>query len=199
MADTFVARREQAHHDQLIGAVAGRRQECAADDSGPEGVFCVEVPAKLEDVELAGGCGHAVCGVPPARNQVRDGEHADHGSGYVNRQLNHVRPDHGRHAALEGVEQGEDHDDGDGRNIAAQVAVAVQKPGERDAHHDGNGEDANAIRGGARQQKQSGGERTQPLSEATFNELIGRDQVAAKVMRNQQQADDDAPDHVADD
>jgi len=54
----FIFCGEKALDDGLIGAVAGHGEECAADEAGPERIFCREVPGKIEDLQfVACGCG----------------------------------------------------------------------------------------------------------------------------------------------
>ncbi len=130
---------------------------------------------------------------------MQDGEESSQRAHNVDRQLHYVGPDHGCHAALQGVNQREHADDCDGGNVAAKVAESAQQVAESDADHDSDGEDAHAFGGCAGDQEQARCKRTKFLSEAALDQLVGRDQVAAEVVRDQQNTDDDAPDQVADD
>ena len=141
--------------------------------------------------------GHAVDGMPPARNKVQNRDEADYRPCQVHAQLHHVGPDDGFHAAPERVNQGQNGDDGDGRNIAAEIVESAQQSGERDPHDDGHREHADPFRGGACNQEQARCQSSQLLSEAAVDQLVGRDQIAPEVMGDEQEADDDAADHIA--
>ena len=49
---------------------------------------------------------------------MQDDEEAEDGAPDIEEHLDHVGPDHRRHAALEGVEQGQADDDQNGRDFA---------------------------------------------------------------------------------
>src|SRR4029077_15454810 len=103
---SLIARRQQALDDQLIRSVAGRGQECAADQSGPECVGLPEIEAEIKDSQLVGAFGQGVNGWPPARHQVQYGEQADDSSSNVDDGLHYVSPNHRCQSAFEGVDQG---------------------------------------------------------------------------------------------
>ena len=63
-----------------------------------------------------------------------------------------------------------------------------QQARQRNAHHDGHGEHSHTFGGGARDEKEPGGQRAQLLSEASLDQLIGGDQFAAKVLRYQHES-----------
>jgi len=49
--------RQQPLDDNLVRAVAGHGEKSAADESGPEGIFCGEIPGKIEKLQLVSGRG----------------------------------------------------------------------------------------------------------------------------------------------
>ncbi len=67
----FIARGEQPLDDGLVGAVAGHGEKSAADQAGPECIFCGEVKRKIEDLQfVAGGGGDLRYFSPSAGNAV---------------------------------------------------------------------------------------------------------------------------------
>ena len=86
--------------------------------------------------------------------------------------LDDVGPDDGGHAALEGVEQSEGGDDGDGEDVAGA---------DGDADHDGDGEDADAFGGGAGDEEEAGGDFVERGAEALVDELVGGEHLAVEV------------------
>src|ERR1019366_708789 len=96
---------EQTLHDELIGAVACRREKCTADDAGPEGIGFPEVEAEIEDTELSCCSRGCVDVMPSARNKVKQGEEADDGPANVNEGLDHVGPDDGGESAFERIDE----------------------------------------------------------------------------------------------
>ena len=128
---------------------------------------------------------------------MQDGEEPDQRSADVDEGLHHVGPNDRSHAAFEGVEQREQHDDADGHHVPLEVANAAKQRPERDADDNRNGKDADAFCGGAGGQKQSGCQRAQPAAKAAFDELIGGVEIAAKIVWQQQVADDDASHEIA--
>ena len=70
------ARREQALHQKLIGAVRRQRQRDAAEQAGPERVGPAEVERQVEDSELAGGAPDVDDCRPAAGNARRAATHA---------------------------------------------------------------------------------------------------------------------------
>jgi hypothetical protein len=185
-----VLRGEHALHHQLVGSVRGHGEECAAEHAGPEGVGRGEVEGEVEHVELAGGRGDGV-DLRPAAGDVRaERPDGDDGSADVDGHLDDVGPDDGGHSALEGVEQREGGDDGDGEHVAGA---------DGDADDDGDGEDADAFGGGAGEQEEAGGDFVERLAEAAIDELIGGEHLALEVLGQEEHGDDDAAEHVADD
>ncbi len=125
---------------------------------------------------------------------MADGPESDEGSGDIEGHLDDVGPDHCRHSSFEGVEQGQAADDGNGEYVSGA-------DGERD--DDGDGEDADPFGGGAGEQEEAGGELVQRVpeasvvTEAAIDELVGGQHLAAKVARQKEQRDDNAPEHIA--
>src|ERR1700734_268077 len=120
--------------------MTGHSEETAPDKSRPEGVGLAQAEGEVEDGELTGGCRHGVNRVPASRNAMTQQDDADDGPGNIQRHLHHVGPDDGGHSAFEGIDQGEDANNGDRSYI----------PGtNRYPHHNGNGEDTDAFSRGA--------------------------------------------------
>ena len=68
-----------------------------------------------------------------------------------------------------------------------------------DADDDADGEDAHTFGSGAREKEESGGDLVQSGAEALVDELVGGEHLALKVVGQEDQRDDDAAEHVADD
>src|ERR1700682_3879370 len=112
------------------------------------------------------------------------------GSADVDGHLGYVGPDDGGHASLEGVEQREEGDDSDGEGVVGA---------DGDADDDGDSEDADALSSGAGEQEEAGGDLMQRGSETAGNRLVGGEHLSLKVPRQEDQRDDDAANHVAED
>src|SRR5215472_1862957 len=56
----LVARGQQPLDDELVGAVAGGRQECTPDYARPKGIGSPEVHTEIENSQLVGILGNAV-------------------------------------------------------------------------------------------------------------------------------------------
>src|SRR6478672_13300154 len=100
----------------------------------------------------------------------------------VDGELDYVCPDNGGHAAFKCINESQGHDDGDGSNAA--------RP-KRDADYNGHRPYTHAFSSGARDKKNSGGDAVQLLSKAAINKLIGDKHLAAKILRNKNQSNDD--------
>ena len=119
---------------------------------------------------------------------MEDGKQSHQSSADIDHGLDNVRPDHRRQAALKGVNQSECGDDCDRSDLPSAQG---------DGHHNGDCVHAHALRGGARKQEESRGQGTQAASKTPLNQLIGGVEVAAKIMWQQQEADDHATQYVA--
>ena len=152
-----VAGGEHALHHELVGAVRGHGQEGSAEKAGPEGVRLGEIEGEVEHVELGLllAYGHDVW--PMAGSLVADRPESDQGSGDVQGHLDDVGPDHGGHASLESVEEGQGADDADGENVSGA---------NREADDDGDGEDADPFGGSAVEEEEASGELVQSMPEA---------------------------------
>src|SRR5450432_277354 len=113
---------------------------------------------------------------------------ADDGSGNVNAELDDIRPDHSSHAAFKGVDQGQGHDDSDGQDFAGAQS---------DLYDNSNGPYAHAFSGGTRSKKDTGRNFMKRFAEAAIYKLIRGEHFAPKILRNKEQADDDASGEVA--
>ena len=150
----------------------------------------VRLQREVEHVELAGGGGDGVDVRPAAGNVLAERPDGDDGSGDVDGHLDDVGPDDGGHSAFKGVEQRERGDDGDGEHVSGA---------DGDADDDGDGEDADAFGRGAGEQEEAGGDFVERAAEAAVDELIGGEHFAVEVSRQEEQGDDDAAAHVAED
>ena len=130
-----------------------------------------------------------ICAQPPG-TCVAERPDGDQRSADVDGHLDDVGPDDGGHSALEGVEQRERGDDGDGEHVAGA---------DGDADDDGDGEDADAFGCGAGEQKEAGGDFVERVAEAAVDELVGGEHLALEVVGQEESGDDDAAEHVADD
>src|SRR5947209_5696480 len=119
---------------------------------------------------------------------MQDSEQANQAAAHVNEGLHHVGPDHCSQSAFEGVNQGEDRDDCNRGNLASA---------KRDSDDDRDGVDPNALRGCAREQEQASGKGSQPAPKPALDEFVSSIEVAAKVVRQQNEADKDASDDVS--
>ena len=79
----LAARGKKTLDDELVGAVTGGSEECAADDAGPQRVGRGEVPGCVDDAEFVGVAGNGMDVHPSAGNEMQDGEEADDGAGDV--------------------------------------------------------------------------------------------------------------------
>ena len=172
-------RREQALHEELIGALHGERQDHPADQPGPQRVDLARVPDRIDDGELAGGHAGVDDGAPAAvdvRQQRRD---EDAGAEEVDEQLDHVGPDDGRGAAAHRVGDHHDAEDDDDR-------------ADRDARHHGDHQrrriQADAVGERARADEQPGAEVLDRRPEALPQQVVGGQQIAGEVGRHQQHA-----------
>ena len=186
----LVARYKQPLDHKLVSAVRGGVQEHAANQSGPERVRLEEVEREIEDLQLARAGSDCVNRRPAARHEMQQRDKANDRAANVDGELDHVRPDDGCHPAFKCINKSQGHYNGDGSNTACP---------ERDADHDGNGPNAHAFSCCSGDEKNSGGDTVQLLSKTAINELIGGEHLTAKILRNKNQADDDAAKQVAED
>jgi hypothetical protein len=101
--------------------------------------------------------------LPSAGYQMQEREDAYDGAGDVDGQLDDVGPDDCGHTAFKGVDEGEECDDGDGGDVALEVAQAGEEAAECNADNDGYSEDTHAFRGCAGDEEQARGERSQSM------------------------------------
>ena len=106
----------------------------------------------------------------------------------INRGLHYIRPDHRRQPAFEGVNQRKRGDDGDGSNLSGA---------KRNGDDNRNRINTHAFGCGAGYQKKSGGQRTQPLAETAFDQLVCGVQVATEIMGQENKADHDTAHDIA--
>src|ERR1017187_4463918 len=191
----LIAGAEKALHHQLIGAVAGGGEETAAGQAGPESVGAGEElhggrEAEIEDGEFVGGRGDGHDVSPSAGDFSENDDEAEDGADHVEGHLHDVGADDGGHAALEGVEKGEDHDHHNGSDLAGA---------EHDGDDDGDGEDADAFGEGAGDQEDGGGELANAFAEAAAYELVGGEHFAAEILGKEQDRNHDAGQQGAED
>jgi len=115
---------------------------------------------------------------------------ADSCAGNVQCHLHHVGPDDGGHSPLEGVDQGQNHDDGDGKHIVSA---------DRDADDDRNGEHADAFGSRAEKQEKKGCELVQPGTEALTDDLVGGEKFSAEIAWEKDDAHYNSSQKIAED
>ncbi len=133
--------RKQPLHHQLVGAVRGHGKKRSTEHARPEGVGRRKIHRVIEHLQFARSGGHRMDRRPSATDLCIQCEQRHDRARDVEQHLYHVCPDHGGHAALEGVQHGKR---GDERN-AGNIVRANSKP-----HHDGDRKDAHAFRRRAR-------------------------------------------------
>ena len=184
-------RGEETLHDDLVRAVGGHGEKSAADESGPESVFGVEIPGKIEKLEFVTGAGcHLRDFGPSAGDTVQQNKKCHCASGEINEKLGHVGPNHGFHSAFEGVEHGE-RDDNDDRELFRRS--------EDNAYDQRDGRDAHAFGNRPRDQESAGRDSAHAFTKTFFDQRIGGEEFAAKISGQQQQYDEHAADQVAED
>src|ERR1019366_7336743 len=114
---------------------------------------------------------------------MQDSEQPNQCSTHIDDGLNNVGPDDGRETAFKGVYDRERSDDGDGSDFTRT---------QRDGHDDRDGIYADALGSRASHQEKPCGKRTQLASEAAFDQFIGGIKVSTEIVRQQNEADDDA-------
>src|SRR5579872_4460233 len=168
--------------------MAGRSQESPAHESSPECVRFPEIEREIEDPQLPRSVCDAVNGSPSPRNEVKDREQTHQRSAHVNESLHHIGPDHRRQTAFERIDQRQYSYDRNGRNL----------PGtQRNRDYNRHGIYTNAFRSASRQQKHARRQRSQPPAKPALNQRISGIQFPAKVSRQQNQTNDDAPDKIS--
>src|ERR1700744_1262664 len=167
----------------LIGTMTGHGQEATARQTCPEGIGLAQAEGKVKDGELAPRGSDGMDCVPTSRHAMREHQDAHDGACNIQPHLHHVGPDNSGHSALEGVDQGQQNDDGDRKNIASA---------DRDADHDRYGEHANTFRRGAEKEEKKGCELVQARTEALTDDLIGGEKFSAKIAWKKKDADHDS-------
>ena len=117
---------------------------------------------------------------PASGHEVQNREQTHQRSADVNRGLHHIRPDHRRQPAFESVDQRKRRDDCDGGDLARPQC---------DSYNDRNRVNSHSLSRSPGHQKKAGRQRTQPLAEATFNQLVCGVQVATEIMGQKNKAD----------
>ena len=108
----LILRAEQTLHHELIGTMAGRREETAADKPRPERIRGRPRPSEIEYLKLARGYGGYV--LPASGDLVEQKNRACDRTQDVHGHLDDIGPDDRCHSAFKCVEQGEgnDHENG---------------------------------------------------------------------------------------
>ena len=92
----------------------GHVQEHAAEDTGPEGERLGQVTLEIPHLKFTLSQALVDKTGQTSGYVANDQPECNHGTGDVNHKLGHVCPDHGRHAAQIGVNDGGNAHDGDG-------------------------------------------------------------------------------------
>src|SRR5689334_22453981 len=121
---------------------------------------------------------------------MQNGEEAYQCPTHINCGLHDIGPDDGGESAFKGVNQSERCDDGDGSHFACA---------ECDRHNNGHGVNADSFGRSAREKKKCGGQRTEMWSKTLLDELIRRVKVSAEIMRQQNEADENAAGEISED
>src|ERR1035437_8369122 len=191
----LVARAQKPLHHELIGAVGGGGEKTAACDAGPETVgareeFHIGREAEIENGEFVGRARHQRHMLPATGNLSENDDETGDGAGHVERHLHHVGPDHRRHAAFKGVEEGEQHDADDGSDFTGA---------QHNRGHQRYGEHADAFGESARHQEYGSGEFADAFAEAAAHQFVCGEHFAAEVLRQKKYRDHDARQQVAED
>ena len=184
-----VLRCQHPLHHQLVGPMRRHGEEGPPEDACPKGVRRGQIQREVEHVELACRARDRVNRRPATRHMLAERPDGDQGPANINGHLDDVRPDDRGHSALEGIQQRQRGDDGDGQHVSGP---------DGDADHDGDGEDAHTLRRRAREQEQARGDLVERASESPVDELIGRQHLALKVLRQEYRRHHDPSQHVAD-
>src|ERR1035438_8736806 len=132
---------------------------------------------KSGDGEFVGGRGDGHDVSPSAGDFSENDDEAEDGADHIEGHLHDVGPDDGGHAALEGVEEGEDHNHHNGSDLAGA---------QHDGDDDGDGEHADAFCESAGDQKDGGRELADAFAEAAAHQLVGGEHFAAEILRKEQ-------------
>src|SRR6266513_4071956 len=102
--------------------MARRGEEASAEQPRPESVWPRKILHRKAEIEIKNlqfarwrRYSHHVW--PATWNLVEDDKETDDRPPNIQCHLDHVGPDHGRHAALEGIEEGERHNQQDRRDF----------------------------------------------------------------------------------
>src|SRR3984957_13991095 len=170
-------------------------EERTADDPSPERVRFRKFKERpscmygsIENLELVQPARSGTHRFPPSGHEVQNRKHPDERSDDINQGLDDVGPDHGCQPSLKRIDQGQQRDDCYRTNFSRTQS---------DRYNDRNGIYAHSLGCGAGQQKDSRSHRPQFWSEASLNQLVGRVQLAAKILRQQQTTDDNAPQQIS--
>src|ERR1041385_1833394 len=127
---------------------------------------------------------------PAARDEMQKRYEANNRPADVDSELNNICPDDGSHAAFKCINERERHHGCDGSNTACPKS---------DADHNGDGPDSNAFSGGTRDKKNARSDTMQLLSKAAIDELVSCEHLAAKILRDKNQAHDNPTEQIAED
>ena len=91
--------REQALHDQLVGAVRCHREERAAEQPREQRVRAVEPEVRIDRVQLARAAARCDRSRPAAGHGVAEQHDRHDAAEHVDARLHELRPHHGLHSA----------------------------------------------------------------------------------------------------
>ncbi len=117
-----IAGGQEPLNKELFGAMAGRGEEAAADHSSPKRILGLEEllrerEMEIEELKFVGGVAQGDGMRPAAGDQMQDQEEADQRAADIEKHLDNVGPNHGRHAAFKRVEERQANDNGNGDNF----------------------------------------------------------------------------------
>src|SRR5262249_32510030 len=174
-------------------SVTGGRQEAAAENARPERVRPGEKldspgEAEIENREFSRRPGNRDDVIPSSGDLAEDDEEAEYRAKDVQRHLYDIGPDHGRHAAFEGIEEREDCNEDNGGEFAGT---------EDDRNDDRDGEDAHPLGKRSRHEKNGSGELPDALAKSSPHQFVGGEHLSPEVMRQEQYGNHNSREQVS--
>ena len=165
-----------------------QRDEDPSNDPRPQSVGLAPIVRKIQHLKLPEGGHHLLDAVPASRNFVENLIKRQSRSSQIKNHLDDVRPNHSRHSALEGIVNGENSHQDNGRDHPHMGRYRQDQACGIEPH---------PIRQSACDQKNSRREILGLTPESLPEKLVGSEEFLTKVRRNQKKANNDSPDQVA--